>query len=226
VLSEPVFQIARLEARRFAADRFTWAGLAAFIVVLLIGAVEYWNSLPPRPQGARLFGEAYLLGLSLAFHTSIAQDRLTHFDCFLASNFVRTRDLYFGKLIAALLFLLSAAFTAFLLSMITSLGDMQYAGHYAVVFLTGSLLLLPAAALLEIGLTTRYPVPLVLAILFALIAVYHRIGDLPRALHLLGFDGQLSLSGTITRSLAALALAAGCYPLYRLRLGRVSSTRL
>lgn len=221
-----MIRVARFELRRFLTDSMTWAGFIAFMVVLVVGAVDYWNALPPRPSGARLFGEAYLLGLSFAFHNSIAQDRGTRFDIFLASNFVRTSDLYFGKVFAAVVFLFAAALTAFAVSLFTSLGDLVYAAKYATLFWAASVLILPVVALAEIALTTRYPLPLILALFFAALAVYHRTGDLPRLLHVLGFDGQLSLPATSARSLIAIFLTSACYPLYRMRLGRARSTRL
>src|SRR5688572_29073117 len=92
-------QITLFETHRYMRDRVTWLALCAFVALLLVGAVDYWNALPPRPDGSRLFSEAYFLALCLAFHASVAQDRATRFDAFLTSNFVRPHVLYFGKVI-------------------------------------------------------------------------------------------------------------------------------
>lgn len=212
-------EIIRFETQRYLRDRITWLAGVALVVLLVVGAVDYWNSLPPRPDGSRLFSEAYFLGLCLAFHAWVAQDRTTRFDAFLASNFVRPQVLYFGKVISALLFLLGLAVTSFALALLTSLGNFEYAARYSVMFLAGSILLLPVVILAELGLPTRYPVSLILIFLFAVMAVLQKTGDLPGFIRTLGLDGHLSPGEIALRTAAAVLFTAAFYPLYRLRLG-------
>jgi hypothetical protein len=84
--------------------------------------------------------------------------------------------------------------------------------------MAGSIVLLPVVVLAELALNTRYPVPLIFAFFFVLAAVLHRSGDLPHVMQLLGFDGQLNTVAVTARSIAALAITASLYPLYRWRL--------
>ena len=212
-------EVTRFETQRYLRDRITWLALAALAVLFVIGAVDYWSSLPPRPDGSRLFSEAYFLALCLAFHAWVAQDRATRFDAFLASNFVRPEVLYFGKVISALVFLMGLAMTSFALALLTSLGNFEYAARYSVMFLAGSILMLPAVILAELGLPTRYPVSLILIFLFAVMAVLQKSGDLPGFIRTLGLDGHLDPGGVALRTAAAVLLTAALYPLYRLRLG-------
>lgn len=212
-------EVTRFETQRYLRDRITWLALAALAVLFVIGAVDYWSSLPPRPDGSRLFSEAYFLALCLAFHAWVAQDRATRFDAFLASNFVRPEVLYFGKVISALVFLMGLALTSFALALLTSLGNFEYAARYSVMFLAGSILMLPAVILAELGLPTRYPVSLILIFLFAVMAVLQKSGDLPGFIRTLGLDGHLDPGGVALRTAAAVLLTAALYPLYRLRLG-------
>ena len=217
--SDGAKRIFQLEVTRYLRDRMTWAGLLAFVIVLLAGAIDYWNALPPRPRGARLFGEAYLLALSVAFHAAIAHDRASRFDVFLVSNFVSVADVYFGKMLAALFFLAVFAVIAFVAGLAAALGDLGYAAHYTTLLFAASILLLPLVVMLEIAVAARYPVPLILLLVFILLAVYNRAGDLPRALRWFGLTGELNLGAAAVRTSVAVLFTAALYPLYRLRLG-------
>jgi hypothetical protein len=219
----PVDQLKRIvffETRRYLRDRMTWAGIAVFGIVMVIGAIDYWNSLPPRANGGRLFGEGYLFALSLAFHASLAQDRAVRFDIFLISNFVQPRVLYFGRILSAIVFLTGFAVVAFFIALISALGDVGYAAYYTSLFLTASFVLLPVVVLVELGVNTRHPVPLILALLFVLLAVSYRSGDLIHVQRWFGLDGELN-AVSLVRSAIALAVTVALYPLYRYRIGLV-----
>jgi hypothetical protein len=221
VSPEALERIVSFETNRYLRDRMTWVALAAFCAVILIGAIDYWNSLPPRPDGSRLFTEACLVLLSLAFHASIAQDRLPHFDRFLVANFVGADVLYFAKVISGALFLIALATIAFIVALIASLGDLAYAAEHSIIFLASSLVLLPIVVMFELVLATRYTVPLILAIFISVMAVLNSTGNLPGFLHWAGLDDELTAIRGIIRTVVALAVTASLYPLYRRRLGLV-----
>ena len=208
-----------LELGRTLRDPLTIAGMFAFVLILLLGAYLHWRALPPRPQNGRLFGEAYLLAVMIAWHAGIARDRGSRFDVYLAANFVDARALYFAKVTAALVFVLVLSAFAFVVAAGTSAGDIGYAGHYAGLFLLASVVSLPALVLVELALNTRYPVPVLLLLFFALLAVYSRVADVRALLRSLGMDGTLEALPALVRCAAALALTAAIYPLFRLRLG-------
>jgi hypothetical protein len=219
VFPDALKRIVFFQTSRYLRDHMTWAALVAFLILLVFGAVDYWNSLPPRSPGSRLFGEGYVFALSLAFHASLAQDRAVRFDSFLVSNFLRPEVLYFGNLLSAVLLLVGFAVIAFLVALLTALGDVAYAMHYTALFFAASLVLLPAVVLVELVMPARYPVPLIVALFFVVLAVLQRSGDMPRVLHWLGFDGQLNALAIAVRSTIAIGLTAAWYPWYRHRLG-------
>ncbi len=213
------YRLFGLELRRTWADPLTWGALFGFIVILVVGAWLYWRSLPPRLQNGRLFGEAYLLAMIIAWHAGFARDRMSKFDVYLASNFVDVRSLYFAKVSAAVVTVCGFCLIAFLIAVGTSLGDFGYAAHYATLFLLASMLAVPALVLIELALNTRYPVPILLLLFFGFLGIYSRIGDVQALIRLLGMSGTIELFPALVRTLVALALAAACYPLFHLRLG-------
>lgn len=216
---DSVTRVFTFELRRALRDQLTWLAIAAFALLLAAGAWLHWQMLPPRPDGGRLFGEAYLLGLAILYHTGIARDRTHHFDRYLAANFVSPDVLYVGKVAATVLFVFGFAIVTFGLALITSLGDMAYAAHYSLLFLLASVLILPMLVLTELMVTTRFPVPLILIAFFAFLAVYGRTSDLQPLLDSLGFGGQIELWPALLRTTLAIAATLACYPLYRSKLG-------
>lgn len=218
---EMLKRVVRFEIERYLRDRMTWIALAAFAAVIVIGAIDYWNSLPPRPGGSRLFTEACLVLLSLAFHASIAQDRAPDFDRFVIANFVDAEIVYFGKIISATIFLVALAAGAFVMALAASLGDIAYAAEHAIIFLASSLALLPVVVMFELVLSTRYTVPLILALFLAAMAVLNSTGNLPGFLHWVGLDDELTAIRAMIRTAAALAVTAFLYPLFRRRVGLV-----
>ncbi|HEY0672270.1 MAG TPA: hypothetical protein VGD27_08395 [Longimicrobiales bacterium] len=222
---EAIVHIARFELQRTLRDPYTWIGVAAFVVLASAGACVYWQSLPPRPPGARVFGEAYLLGLVIAFHTGIARDRQYNFDQYLAANFEAPAYLYFGHIVSALMFLLSFGAGAFLFALALSLGDLSYAAEYPLQMLFASLLMLPFIVALELMLNSRLPVPVLLIIFFVFLVLYARIYDVNRLSRVLGLEGTLGIAGVLLRVGVALLLTAALYPLFVKRLGWVSTSR-
>ena len=213
------FRLFSMELRRMLRDPMTAAGLFAFAVFLALGAWLYWRALPPRPQNGRLFGEAFLLGGIIAWHTGIARDRGDRFDSYLAANFFPPVALYLAKVAAAIAFLLAYASAAFLLAVATSAGDVGYAAHYAGLYALAFALALPGIVLIELALTTRYPVPILLLLFFAVLGIYSRIGDVQALIRLLGMDGTIAAGPATARTAIALVLLGACYPLFRFRLG-------
>ena len=209
-----------MELRRTLRDPLTWAGLFAFVIILLVGAWLYWRTLPPRPQNSRLFGEAFMLATIIAWHTGIARDRATRFDVYLAANLVEPSALYAAKVTAALTFLLMFGTLSFVVALAASAGDFGYAAHYTGLLLLASMLALPALVVIELALTTRYPMPILLLLLLAGLGVYSRMGDVQALMRWLGMSGEIRVVPATLRTATALLLTALCYPLYRLRLGR------
>lgn len=215
-------RLLRLGLSRLLHDRMTWVGVFAFAVIFAIGSWLYWQSLPPRAQGSRLFGEAYLFAVVLAFHVDIARNRAADFDTFLVANFTRPIELYFAKIVVALAFLLGLATVAFLLAAILSGGSLSFAAHYTTLFLLASVVMLPAVVVVELILTTRYPVAILIIAFFAFLAVYSRGNDVRHLLAVLGMNGEMAAGPAFLRTLIALAATAACYPLYRMKLGKRS----
>lgn len=215
-------RLLRLGASRLVHDRLTWVAMFAFAVILTAGSWLYWQSLPPRPAGSRLFGEAYLLAIVLGAHVGIARDRATDFDTFLVANFADPAELFIAKVAVALLFLLGLAAGAFLLATALSAGSLSFAAHYTVLFLLASVLMLPAIILVELALSTRYPVAILIILFFAFLAVYARGNDVQRLLGVLGMNGQIDPTAALMRTSIALIATAACYPLYRLKVGKRS----
>lgn len=214
--------IARFELRRILRDPYTWCGLLAFMLVAGAGAYFYWQSLPPRPTGSRLFNDGYMLALVFAFHCGLARDRQYRFDRYLVANFAFTSGFYFGHLLATVAFLALLYVFAIVYGTVLALGDVGFALEHASRFFYYSLLMLPFVVLLELLLSTRLPVP-VLLITFVLAGLlYSRMGELNKLFHLLGMDEQVPLVGAIGRVALALLLAAALYVLFGKRLGRVS----
>lgn len=214
-----VMNVFVLEVRRVLRDELTYAGVAAFALLLGVGSWLYWQTLPPRAPGGRLFGEGYVLALAVCCHAGLARDRAQRFDMYLAANFVTPAALYCGKVLAALVLLVALAATSFLLALIASMGDAAYAIHYSLLFLLASLLVLPVVVLTELAVTTRFPWPLIVMAFFAFLAVYGRTGDLRPLLERLGFAGNVDLWPALLRSALAFGATAACYPLFRFRLG-------
>lgn len=222
---EAILRIARFEVQRTLRDPYTWIGVTAFALLASAGAYVYWQSLPPRSPGARVFGEAYLLGLVIAFHTGIARDRQYNFDHYLAANFEAPADLYFGHVVGALAFLLSFGAVAFLFALALSLGDLSFAVEYPLQMLFASLLMLPFIVALELMLNSRLPVPVLLIIFFVFLVLYARIYDVKQLSRAIGLEGTLGIAGVLLRVGIVLLLTAGLYPLFVKRLGRVSISR-
>jgi hypothetical protein len=221
VSREMLKRVVAFEIDRYLRDRMTWIALAAFSAVVVIGAIDYWNSLPPRPSGSRLFTEACVILLSLAFHASIAQDRAPDFDRFVVANFVAADFLYFGKIVSAAVFLVVLAAVAFIIALAAALGDTAYAAEHAIIFLASSLVLLPLVVIFELVMTTRYTVPLILALFLSLLAVLNSTGNLPGFLQWAGFDDELTAMRGMIRTTVAVTATVFLYPLYRRRLGLV-----
>lgn len=215
-------RVAAFECRRFLRDRYSRVALAAFVLVAAAGAYFYWRSLPPRPPGSRLFGDAYILALVIAYHAGLARDRMYQFDRYLMANFSDERDFYFGHLLATLGALVLFALTAFAVGVALALGDVGFAAYYAQKMLYVSLLMLPLLIALELLLNSRTPVPLVLVMFFVLALLWGRANDTRQFYVLLGIELDLRHGGAWLRVAIALALSAGLYPLFRLRSGRVS----
>ncbi len=214
--------IARFELRRMLRDPYTWCGLLAFMLVAGAGAYFYWQSLPPRPTGSRLFNDGYMLALVFAFHCGLARDRQCRFDRYMVANFASAPGFYFGHLLATVAFLGLLYAFALAYGTVLALGDVGFALEHASRFFYYSLLMLPFVVVLELLLSTRLPVP-VLLITFVLAGLlYSRIGELNKLFHLLGMDSEVPLIGALVRAALALLVAAAMYPLFRKRLGRVS----
>lgn len=210
----------RFTLRRYVHDRLTWLGLLVFVLVAALGAAQYWRSLPPRPEGGRLLIEAYLAGLSLAFHLGIARDRITRFDSFLISNFVSVRDLYLANVASGLLVLATAVIIGFVLALTLSLGDVQYAVKYASLLLMWSILLVPLIALTELAFNSRYSLPLLLFMLFVTTVVYHSVADVRPISRFLGLGTDVTAAAIAIRCVAGVLLAAVIFPVYQLRMAR------
>jgi hypothetical protein len=209
----------RFEVTRTLRDPLCVAALCAFAIILALGAWLYWRALPPRPQNSRFFGEAYLAALVIGWHAGFARDRQCRFDVYLAANFVSSRTLYFAKVTAALLWLAALSLITFLLATATSAGDTGYAAHYTILFVLASILLVPGLVLVELLLNTRYPVPILLLFLLAVLGIYSRAADVQRLIGALGMDGRIEAVPAVLRSLVALAITVALYPCYQLRLG-------
>jgi hypothetical protein len=208
------------ELRRRLRDGMTYAALFAFMVVLGIGAWLYWQSLPPRASGGRLFGEAYLLALVIGCHAGIAHDRTQHFDRYLTANFLAPAALYFGKVATTILYLVLFAVLSLVLALLTSAGSAGYAARYSLVFFLATLLMLPLLVLTELLITTRYPGPLIVVGFFAFLTIYGSVNDPRPLLSVLGMEGSVEAVPAIVRSGLALLATSALYPLFRLRLGR------
>ena len=208
------------EAGRRWHDRVTWIALAAFTIVLGFGAYDYWTSLPPRPEGDRLFSDAYLLGLALAFHFGIAHDRSSCFDSFMSSNLAPPLTLYLAKLATGLLMLIAFTAVAFLLALAMAVGDVAYAAQRSFHLFGIAMVLVPLIVALELIVTFRYPTVLVLLIAFTTLAVYSRFGDTRTVLSWTGLDAQVGAAEFALRLFVTLAVLAALYPAYRLRVLR------
>ena len=213
-------RIIAFEAGRRWHDRVTWIALAAFVIVLALGAYDYWSSLPPRPGGDRLFGDAYLLGLALGFHFGIAHDRSSRFDLFMSSNLATPLTLYFAKLATGLLMLFAFTAVAFLLALAMALGDIAYAAQRSFQLFALAMVLVPLIVALELIVTIRYPTVLVLLIAFTMLAVHSRFGDTRAVLSWIGLDGQIGAAEFAFRLFVSLSVVAALYPLFRVRLLR------
>ena len=214
-----VVALARFELSRSLRDPVLVVAVIIFTMLLAVGAWLYWRSLPPRPSGSRLFGEAYFAALIVAWHTGIARDRATHFDRYLGANFVTAASMYFGKVVAAIAWLVLFTCVSFILALLAAAGSLSYAGHYSTLFLLHALFFLPGMVLIELAVSTRNPLPLVCIALFAFVTVYGRLADVQALLRLLVLDGSLDPWRLGARTLIALFLTCACYPLFRLRLG-------
>ena len=221
-MAASTLQIARFELRRMLRDPYTWCGLVAFMLVAGAGAYFYWQSLPPRPTGSRLFNDGYMLALVFALHCGLARDRQYRFDRYLVANFASTPGFYFGHLLATVAFLVLLYAFGLAYGTVLALGDAGFALEYASRFFYYSLLMLPFVVLLELLLSTRLPVPVLLIVFVLAGLLYSRIGELNKLFGLLGMDDGVPVAGAIARAAAALLLAAALYPLFRKRLGRVS----
>jgi hypothetical protein len=220
--SSRVRELAAFEMRRLLHDRLAWIGAAVFAAVLGLGAWQYWNALPPRPENSRLFSEAYILALVIAAHAGLARDRMARFDAYLCANFADPLEVYGSKVISTLVYLAGFAVFAFACALATSAGDVSYAAHYAGLFFLGAVLILPAVILAELALNTRHAIAVLVILFFATLVVYGRNHDVRALMQTLGLDGSFHPVGAAVRTVAALAAVAACYPLFRLRLGRHS----
>lgn len=212
--------VLRFELIRMLRDRHTWIALSVFAVTLIYGAWSYWQSLPPRAQNSRMFGEAFLLAMVIGWHSGIARDRIFKFDAYLVANFVEPRTAFLAKVATALAFVAMLGFAAFLLATAASLGDLGYAAHYTVLFVLAAIVALPGIILLELALNARYPVPVLVIIFFVVLGIYSRGGDVQPLIRALGMHGHIEVVPAIVRTAAALLLTVACYPIYRLRLGK------
>jgi hypothetical protein len=206
-------------------DPYTWIGVLAMAGLLGTGAYFYWQSLPPRPSGGRLFGEAYIVGLVIGFHSGCARDRQYNFDRYIVANFVTPASLYFGRLLCALAFLLAYGISAFLCALAYSRGDVGYAAHYTQLLFLASLVMLPMVVAIELVLNTRMPVAILVILFFVFLMVYGRSHDPQNLMRVLGFTEKVTFGGVALRTLIALAVSALLFPLFWWRLGRVSLTR-
>jgi hypothetical protein len=216
-----VLRVARLELRRAARDAYTWIGVAAFLLIAGAGAYFYWRSVPPRPAGARLFNEAYLLALVAAYQCGFARDRMCGFDRYQVANFEQPAAFYAGHLLSAMVFLLSFALLSFGYALVLALGDAGFAAEHALRMFYISVIMLPFVVLLELALSSRMPVPILLIAFFLVVLVYSRMGDVNEFSATLGL-AETSALGAVVRALLALLLSAAWYPLFLKRLGRVS----
>jgi hypothetical protein len=211
-----------LEWRRVVRDRSSHVALGLFVLVAGIGAWLYWNALPPRPPGSRLFGEAYVLALVVGGHVGLARDRAVRFDAFLISNFVTPAHYYVTRVVIAVMTLTAFAAIAFAIALVLSFGDLAYAAEYAATLYFASLMALPAIVILELFLNSRHTVAILLIGLVVTMTLYGRANDPRPVLRALGLSGELDVWASLFRSGIALTISIAFYPLFRWRIGRYS----
>ncbi|HEX7119540.1 MAG TPA: hypothetical protein VF212_12170 [Longimicrobiales bacterium] len=221
-VAAPVRAVAAFELRRLARSPGAWLGVLAFVALLGVGHWSYWTALPPRPADDRLFGWGYILAMCGILRFGFAEDRELVLDEFLVANLVTPARYALGKLVAVAAVLAVFGAGAFLWACLLGAGDAAYAMWYTALFTLVALLFLPAVALVELAIDTRYPAAFVFVAFVAVLVIGHAVAGPAVVVAALGLDVErliyaslLPLAGRVLVSAWLLLLL---YPLCRLRL--------
>lgn len=223
MMDEPIPLLMAFEFKRWLHDRTVIFAAALSLSLIILGAWQYHQALPPRPQDDRLFGYAYLLFAVLALHTGIARDRPDRFDAFLAGNLMPLRDVFVARILVLLLIIVAIGVSAMAIGLITSRGDVAFAIWYPLLFTSVFLVFLPVIVLAEVVFNTRYPVAIVMLLFMTSMTALRHLGKAQPFLKVLGLDVErfdyADLTGLLARSVVALVATFACLPLYSWRVG-------
>lgn len=229
-MDERITLLMRFEFKRWLRDRTVIFAAALSLSLVILGAWQYQQALPPRPQDDRLFGYAYLLFAVLALHTGIARDRPDRFDALLAGNFLHLRDVFVARILVLLLIIVAIGVSAVVLGLVTSRGDVAFAIWYPLLFTSVFLVFLPIIVLAEIVFNTRYPVAIVMLLFMTSMTALRHLGKAQPVLKVLGLDvdrfDYADLTGLLARSVVALVVTFAWLPLYSWRVGAPSRRAL
>lgn len=220
--SESILILTAFELRKRLREPATiLAGLILFSV-LLLGHINYWQTLPPRPADDRMFGYAFIGAALLLLRFGVAEDRQLALDVFLTSNLISPARYFTSKLLTGITILLAIAVSAFVFAFALSGLDIRYAAWYMLLFTLAAWIFLPAILLIETLTDIRLAAPAALVAFIILIMVLSPTYGTPRVVGWLGLDIErfnLQTLGPLTvRAAVATGLLVALAPLTLRRL--------
>lgn len=218
----PIRAVIAFELRRRLREPATVIGLLVLFGILLVGHVEYWQALPPRPEEDRMFGYAFVGAMLAVLRFGLAEDRQLAFDEFLAGNLISPRRYLAAKLLTGIIVLLGVAATAFVLALALSGFEFTYAAWYTLLLTLAIWAFLPAVLVAEAVADTRFVAIVVFIIFFISIMVTESFYGAQNLIIWLGYDVERyafkSLGGLALRALLATGLLLALAPLMQRRI--------
>lgn len=152
----PILAFTCFELTRRVREPATWLAAAMLFGLLLLGHLEYWNALPPRPDDARMFGYAFIAAAVALVRFGFAEDRAAALDTYFCANLIAPGWYVAAKLLAGAVLVLGLGAASFILALALSGLELHYAAWYATLFTLIAWMLLPAVLLVEQVVETRF----------------------------------------------------------------------
>lgn len=199
-----VLALVVFELRRRLGEPATLIAGVALLGILVIGHVEYWGALPPRPSDDRMFGYGYIAAILAVLRFGVGEDRRLGLGEFLTVNLVSPASYLAARLLTGASVVLCVGAAAFILALLLSGLEWVYAVWYTLLFTLVSWMFLPFVLLVELVVETRFAGIVVFIGFFISLMVLEPFFGVRQVTTWLGFETSRFAFG----SLGPLALRA------------------
>lgn len=151
-----VLALIAFELRRRMGEPATLIAGVALLGVLVIGHVEYWSALPPRPSDDRMFGYGYIAAILAVLRFGLGEDRRLGLGEYLTVNLVSPARYLAARLLTGGIIVVCVGAAACLLALLLSGFEWVYAVWYTLLFTLVAGMFLPFVLLVELIVETRF----------------------------------------------------------------------